>query len=89
MNQMKTITIRVSPEEHQVIVEKARCANLSLNRFVVEAATKSAPRTDQQLTNLMGQLCKLELLTQQATSMNALRSDIHDWRFATMQMMEG
>lgn len=89
MSQLKTITVRVNLEEYNALVKQAKCANLSLNRFLIESATKPAPRNDRRMTDLMGQLCRLELLMQQATSLEALRRDIHAWRFGTMQLMEG
>lgn len=85
----KKITVRVTEAEYNTISKRAKDSNLSINQFLVESALRPAPRNDRQLSNLMGQLCRLEVCVQKANTLETLKRDVLDWRQMTMHMMEG
>lgn len=83
------VTIRPTEKEYQDIRARAEAANMSVNRFLIESALRPAPRNDKQLSDLMGQLCRLDIYVLKASDLNDLKRDINCWRYETMRIMEG
>lgn len=88
---MKThaITVRVSDLEHKKLVERAKAANLSINRFMIESALQSPPPNNKKLSNLMGQLCRLEIHLRQTNDCKELKQTVYRWRSETIRMLGG
>lgn len=82
------ITVRPTTEENQQIQRRAKSANLSVNRYMIESALHSVPRNDRQLSRLMGQLCTLENYVRGATNLYELQTKVNNWRHQTMKIME-
>ena len=74
------ISVRMTAEEHREIKKRAAMANLSVNRYLVDSGMGIVPRNDKILSDLMGELCKLELCIQKATDLEALKNDVQLWR---------
>ena len=85
----KCITIRVNDDEYRELSIRAKHANTSMNRYLIESGLGASPRNDKPLSNLMGQLCRLEVCMQKAADLPSLKQEIHSWKQVTMQMMEG
>lgn len=85
----KCITIRVSDDEYQELSTRAKRANTSMNRYLIESGLGATPRNDKALSDLMGQLCRLEICMQKAADLPGLKREIRNWKQVTMQMMEG
>ena len=83
------ITVRMTLEEHREIKKRAAMANLSVNRYLVDSGMGIVPRNDKILSDLMGELCKLELCIQKATDLEMLKNDVQLWRRRTITMMGG
>ncbi|MGM9618286.1 MAG: plasmid mobilization protein [Oscillospiraceae bacterium] len=83
------ITVRANANEYQEIRRRAEAANMSVNRYLIEAALRPMPGNDKQLSALMGQLCSLELCVQRAAELHSLKKDVNNWRQMTMRLMEG
>lgn len=88
---MKThaITVRVSDLEHKKLVERAKAANLSINRFMIESALQSPPPNDKKLSDLMGQLCRLDVHLRRTNDCTELKRAVYLWRSETIQMLGG
>ena len=86
---MSKITIRMSLEQHNELKKRAKAANLSVNQYVIESSLGSAPRNDKVLSDLMGELCRLEICIQKATDFEMFRKNVWDWRKRTIQMIGG
>lgn len=82
------ITVRPTVEEYEQIQSKARSANMSVNRYLIESALRSSPRNDLQLSLLMGQLCRLENHIRGTSDFHKLQEKVNDWRHQTMKIME-
>ena len=83
------ITVRPTAEEYEQIRKRAISANMSVNRYLIESALHTPPRNDQQLSVLMGQLCRLENHMRGAKNFYELQKKVSDWRQQTMKIMEG
>ena len=83
------ITVRPTAKEYEQIQKRAESANMSMNRYLIESALRPAPRNDQQLSLLMGQLCRLENCVRAAKTLCDLQKIVGDWRQQTMRIMEG
>ena len=82
------ISVRMTMQEHKEIKRRAAMANLSVNRFLVDSGMGIVPQNDKILSDLMGELCKLELCIQKATDLEALKNDVQLWRRRTITMLE-
>ena len=76
-------------QEHKEIKRRAAMANLSVNRFLVDSGMGIVPQNDKILSDLMGELCKLELCIQKATDLETLKNDVQLWRRRTITMLGG
>jgi len=74
------ISVRMTLEEHREIKKRAAMAKLSVNRYLVDSGMGIVPQNDKILSDLMGELCKLELCIQKATDLEALKNDVQLWR---------
>ena len=83
------ITVRPTVEEYEQIQSKARSANMSVNRYLIESALRSSPPNDLQLSLLMRQLCRLENHIRGTSDFHKLPQKVNDWRHQTMKIMEG
>lgn len=83
------ITVRANEVEYGELQKRARGANLSLNQYLIQAALNPVPRNDRQLSDLMGQLCRLENLVLQENDLAGLRRTVRTWRFDTIKMIGG
>lgn len=83
------ITVRPTTEENEQIQRKAKSANMSVNRYMIESALGCVPRNDRQLSSLMGQLCTLENYVRETTNLYELQRKVNNWRHQTMKLMEG
>lgn len=81
------LTIRPSESEARELRKRAKAANMSLNRFMIESALYPMPRNDHLLSELMGQLCNLELQIQRASDLQSLKHEIEKWRWDTIRLM--
>lgn len=88
---MKThaITVRVSDLEHKKLVERAKAANLSINRFIIQSALQSPPPSDKKLSDLMGQLCRLDVHLRRTNDCKELKQTVCRWRNDTIRMLGG
>ena len=84
---MSKITIRMSTQQHNELKKRAKAANLSVNQYVIESSLGNAPRNDKILSELMGELCKLEVCLQRASDLKTLRNEVWDWRSRTIRMI--
>ena len=83
------ISVRMTMQEHKEIKRRAAMANLSVNRFLVDSGMGIVPQNDKILSDLMGELCKLELCIQKATDLETLKNDVQLWRRRTITMLGG
>ena len=83
------VSVRMTREEHKEIKKRAERANQSVNRYLIECGLGSAPQNDKILSDLMGELCKLELCIQKATDLETLKNDVQLWRRRTITMLGG
>lgn len=87
MKKQPSITIRPNKEEHAELKRRAAAANMSINRYVLEAALNSAPREDKKMSELMGQLCRLEVGMQRASGFKELKNYVHEWKMETVHIL--
>ena len=83
------VSVRMTVQEHKEIKKRARMANQSVNRYLIDSGLGSVPQNDKILSDLMGELCKLELCIQKATDLETLKNDVQLWRRRTITMLGG
>lgn len=84
-----SIPVRVTNEEHDELKKRAIASNMSVNRYLIESGLGTAPRNDKVLSDLMGELCKLELCVQRASDLNTLKKEVHAWRRQAILVLGG
>ena len=89
MSEIKKITIRLKEHEYREIQARADAANISMNRYLIEAALGSQ-RSDLRLrSDLMGQLCRLQNVLLTVSDADRLRQDVRCWRAETIRRIGG
>lgn len=83
------IPVRATEKEMKEIKKRAEAANKSVNRFLIDCALEAAPQNEKKLSDLMGQLCRLEVTIQSATDLGQLKHDVETWRWDTLRIMGG
>ena len=83
------ITVRANEEEYRKLQQRAHNSNLSLNQYLIQSALTPASRNNRQLSDLMGQLCRLENLVLQENNLNELKRIVRSWRFDTIKLIGG
>lgn len=82
------VSVRMTVQEHKEIKKRAEMANQSVNRYLIDSGLGSVPQNDKILSNLMGELCTLEVCIQKATDLETLKNDVQLWRRRTISMLE-
>lgn len=83
------ITVRANEEEYRKLQQRAHNSNLSLNQYLIQSALNPVSRNNRQLSDLMGQLCRLENLVLQENDLNGLKRIVRSWRFDTIKLIGG
>ena len=87
MAKFTKVTVRLTSDEYTKLRRCADTANMSMNRYLIESGLGAVPRNDKILSELMGELCKLEVCLQRASDLKTLRNEVWDWRRKTIRLL--